>query len=226
MSNMSEQIRRVPVWSGWLRLSHWALAASTLWLMATGWLVANTPSVAQTASELHLLGAGVLVFGVGLRLFLGFFGSGAERFEHMLPGASEVPAIRSSLLFYLSFGKSPLPNWFSHNPLWKLLYLFLFVLLALAALTGWLMPDVPVVWRFYLPNVHDTLSTLITFMVVAHLYCVVLQDLKGGAADNSAMINGHRYFSIDRDGLAEPDLPQVTIRVDDLMPRSGSKKDR
>jgi Ni/Fe-hydrogenase 1 B-type cytochrome subunit len=202
------------------------MAASTLWLMATGWLVANTPSVAQAASELHLLGAGVLVFSLGLRVFLGFFGNGAERFEHMLPGGSELPAIKSSLLFYLSFGKSPLPNWFSHNPLWKLLYLFLFVLLGLSALSGWLMPDVQLVWRFYLPHVHATLSTLILLTIVAHLYCVVLQDLKGGAADNSAMINGHRYFQVDRDAIGKPDLPLASVRLEDLMPPRDSKGDR
>lgn len=201
------------------------MAGSTLWLMATGWLVANAPSVAETASELHYIGAGLLVFGLGVRLFLGFFGQGAERFEHMLPKGSEVPAIRDSLVFYLSFGKTPLPNWFAHNPLWKLVYLFLFLLLGLSALTGWLMPDHAVVWRFYLPHVHATLATLIAVVVVAHLYCVVLQDLKGTAADNSAMINGHRYFNIEREGLVKPDLPQVSVRLDDLTSGRDSKRD-
>ena len=218
---MSEQIRRVAVWSGWLRLAHWSMASATVWLMATGWLVANSPAMAASASELHYLGAGILVFALGLRLFLGLFGSGAERFGHMLPQASELPAIRASLLFYLSFGKSRLPNWFAHNPLWKLLYLALFLLLGLLALSGWLMPDRPLIWRFYLPHVHTTLATLVGIVVVAHLYCVILQDLKGAAADTSAIINGQRYFSVEHDGLVKPDLPQVSVSLIDL---TGSKK--
>ena len=222
---MAEEIRRVMVWSGWLRLAHWALASATLWLSATGWLVANTPSVAQAASELHYLGAGILVFGLGLRVFLGFFGRGAERFEYLLPRASELSAIRASALFYLSLGKAPLPNWFAHNPFWKLLYLALFVLLALQALTGWLMPDTPLLWRFYLPHVHAWLATLILVVVVAHVYSVVLQDYRGSSAYVSAMINGQRYFTVDRGGLVQPDLPQVSIRLDQITPARPSKRD-
>lgn len=222
---MADQIRRVLVWSGWVRLAHWSLAAATLWLIATGWLLAHAPSLALSASELHYLGAGVLVFGLGLRVFLGFFGSGAERFEHLLPQASELNAIRTSALFYLSLGKAPLPNWFAHNPLWKLLYLVLIVLLALQALTGWLMPDLPLLWRFYLPHVHTSLATAILLIVAAHLYSVVLQDYRASTADVSAMINGHRYFSVDREGLVKPDLPQVSVRLDDLTPPRRSQRD-
>lgn len=218
---MAEQIRRVLVWSGWLRLAHWSLAGSTLWLIATGWLVSNSPAMAEAASELHYLGAGVLIFGLCLRLFLGFFGRGAELFEHMLPTASEWSAVRASLLFYLSLGKAPLPRWFAHNPLWKMLYLLLFLLLALLALSGWLMPDMPLLWGFYLPHVHAWLATAVLVVTVAHLYCVVLQDLKGTAADASAMINGSRHFSVERDDLVKPAVAQVSIRLDDLTGPAG-----
>lgn len=222
---MAEQIRRVLVWSGWLRVAHWALAGATLWLMVTGWLVANSPALAASAAEWHYLAAGLLVFAVGLRLFVGFFGRGAERFEHLLPQTTEFAAMRASLVFCLSFGKSPLPNWFAHNPLWKPIYLFLYLLLGLLALSGWLMPDMPLLWRFYLPHVHATLATMVTIIAVAHLYCVVLHDLKGRNADTSAMINGHRYFTIDRQGLAEPDLPPVSISVDELTRPGRSERD-
>lgn len=222
---MAEQIRRVLVWSGWVRLAHWSLAGATLWLIATGWLLAHSPSVAQLASEFHYLGAGILVFGLGLRVFLGFFGSGAERFEHLLPESSEWAAIRASALFYLSLGRAPLPNWFAHNPLWKLLYPVLLGLLLLQALSGWLMPDTPVLWQFYLPHVHASLATLILLLVVAHLYSVVLQDYRGNSADISAMINGHRYFSVDREGLVKPELPQVSVRLDDITPPRSSQRD-
>ncbi|MCB1798482.1 MAG: hypothetical protein KDI67_06325, partial [Gammaproteobacteria bacterium] len=76
---MSEQIRRVAVWSGWLRLAHWSLAGSALFLLTTGWLIGHAPALAADAAELHYLGASLLVFALGLRAFLGFFGRGAER---------------------------------------------------------------------------------------------------------------------------------------------------
>lgn len=213
---MAEQIRRVLVWSGWLRLAHWSLAGATLVLLATGWLVANSPSVAASAAEIHYLGAGVLLAALALRLFLGLFGRGAERFAHMLPRAVERRAMRDSLLFYLSLGRAPLPNWFAHNPLWKPLYLLLLLLLALSVLTGWLMPEMPLLGRLYLPGVHARLADLVALLTIAHLYSVLLQDLRGRCADISAMLSGSRYFSIDRDGLVKPAVPQVSIRPDDI----------
>jgi hypothetical protein len=52
-----------------------------------------------------------------------------------------------------------------------------------------------------------------------HVFSVVLQDLRGQAADSSAMINGHRYFTIDRETLVKPELPEVSIRLDDIGKR-------
>ncbi|MCB1772223.1 MAG: cytochrome b/b6 domain-containing protein [Gammaproteobacteria bacterium] len=213
---MAEQIRRVAVWSGWLRLVHWAIAGATLVLMATGWLVAETPSVADAAADVHYLAASLLLFGLAVRLFLGFFGSGAERFEHMLPTGSEWDAIKGSALFYLTFGRAPRPNWFAHNPLWKPLYLVLLLALAASALSGWLMGDVPILGPLYLPGVHVWLAGLIGVLVLAHVYSVALQDAKGQTADISAMLNGHRYFSVDRNAPAKPEIPQVSIRLDDI----------
>jgi Ni/Fe-hydrogenase 1 B-type cytochrome subunit len=223
---MAEQIRRVAVWSGWLRLAHWSLAGSTLLLLGSGWLVANSPSLAESAVEVHYLGAGVLLFALALRLFLGLAGSGAERLEHLWPRASELAGMRASLLFYLSLGKAPMPSWFAHNPLWKPLYLLLFLTLALLALSGWLMPDMPVVAHLYLPHVHSWLANLVGIVTLAHLYSVVLQDLKGRSADVSAMISGQRYFSIERDGLVKPELPQVSIRLDQLGKTKDSERQR
>ena len=216
---MSEQIRRVAVWSGWMRLAHWSLAGSALFLLTTGWLIEHSPALAEDTAELHYLGASLLVFALGLRVFLGFFGKGAERFEYLLPRRSEIDAIRSSLLFYLSLGKSPLPSWFAHNPLWKPLYLVLFVALVLLALSGWLMPDMPVIGRLYLPRVHGWLANAVAIFTAVHLFSVILQDIRGQNADISAMVSGSRYFSVDREGLVKPEPPKVSIKLDDIGKR-------
>jgi Ni/Fe-hydrogenase 1 B-type cytochrome subunit len=213
---MTEQIRRVLVWSGWLRFSHAALALSTLVLLATGWLLANSPTLAGAASDIHYLAASILIAALMLRFVMGFFGKGAERFEHMLPRSSEFAAIRASLLFYLTLGKAPLPNWFAHNPLWKPIYLILFVLLAMSALTGWVMPEIQVVGRLYLPRVHGWLSNAIWVVTLAHLFSVVLQDVKGRAADVSGMLSGYRFFVFERDGAMKPGATQVSIKLDDF----------
>ncbi len=215
---MAQQIRRVPVWSGWLRFTHGIVAFAVLLMLATGWLIGHSPTVAEDALDIHYLGASLLLFAIAVRGYLGFFGKGAERFEHMLPRAAELPAIRASLLFYLSLGKAPLPNWFSHNPLWKAFYLLLWLALVVLALTGWLMPENPVMFGIYLPHFHGGLATLVAVWVAAHVYCIILQDVKGDNADVSAMLNGNRYFTIDKTGLVKPDVPQVSIKIDDIDP--------
>ena len=213
---MTEQIRRVLVWGGWLRVTHAAMALSTLVLLATGWLLGSSPTLAGAASDIHYLAASILIATLMLRLVIGFFGKGAERFEHMLPRPSEFASIRASLLFYLTLGKAPLPNWFAHNPLWKPIYLILFVLLALSALTGWVMPEIQVVGRLYLPRVHGWLSNAIWVVTLAHLFSVVLQDVKGRSADVSAMLSGYRFFVFERDGVMKPGVKQVSIKLDDF----------
>jgi len=222
---MTQQIRRIAVWSKWQRIAHWLLATSTLVLMGTGWLIANTPSVAESASGVHLYAASILIFALALRLALGFFGKGAERFVHLLPVESEWPGIRASLMFYLSFGKAPLPNWYAHNPLWKPLYLLLLLLLILAVASGWLMPDRPLLAGIYLPAMHGRLADLILITIVAHVYCVILQDWKGQAADSSAMLTGYRYFVVDRSAQQTVDVSPITINLNDIG-GPGSEKRR
>ena len=213
---MNEQIRRVAVWSGWLRLLHGALAAATLMLLGTGWLVANSPMQAELAADIHFIAAAVLIAALLLRLILGFTGSGAERLEHMLPQRADLDGMRASLLFYLSLGKAPLPNWFAHNPLWKPFYLLLFGLLVLAAATGWVMPEMELVGRLYLPTVHAWLGNAIGVITAAHLFSVVLQDIKGRSADISAMLSGYRYFVFERGRAKAPGTEPVSIKLDDL----------
>ncbi len=222
---MTEQIRRIVVWSGWLRVAHWAMAGATLALLATGWLIRNAPTLADSAAEIHYLGASVLVFALVLRLYLGVFGQGAERLEHLLPRAAESAAMRASLWFYLSLGRAAPPNWFAHNPLWKALYLVLLVSLFLAVLTGWLMPETPLVGGLYLPAVHRWLAHLTGLLTVAHLFSVILQDVKGRSGDISAMFSGYRLFYVLQATAVKPDIAKVTVSLDALAkPRQSDKQ--
>lgn len=213
---MAENIRRVLVWSGWLRVAHWALAVATLVLATTGWLIAETPSVADAAVDVHYIAASLLLFALALRVFLGLFGQGPERFVHLLPSPSEFRALQASALFYLSVGRAPRPNWYAQNPLWKPIYLVLLAALCVSAASGWLMPDRPLLGGLYLPGLHDDVAGVIVFLVLAHLYSVVLQDIKGQSGDISAMFSGVRHFDVDRPTAAQPDPAQVSIRLDDI----------
>ena len=159
-----------------------------------------------------------------LRLFLGLFGRGAERLGELLPRRSESKAIRASLMFYLTLGRSPAPNWYAHNPLWKSLYLVLLVALAASVATGATMVNLPLLGGLYLPSVHRWLASLVGLLTLAHLYSVVLQDIKGRNADISAMFSGQRLFFVERTEPGRPGVTPVAIRPDEIKRAQDSQR--
>ena len=66
------------------------------------------------------------------------------------------------------------------------------------------------------PTLHGWLADTTVVVVVLHLLSVVLQDARGQNADTSAMLSGYRYFRIDRDNLVPPELPEVSVRIDEI----------
>ncbi|RMG55373.1 MAG: cytochrome b/b6 domain-containing protein [Gammaproteobacteria bacterium] len=224
----TETLRRVQVWGGWLRLAHALLALSTLVLIGTGWLVAETPSVAEVASDIHYYAASLLVVGLLLRGWLLFFGSEGERIDQLVPGPGEGRRIREMLLFYLSLGRARLPHWYSHNPLWKPLYLLLLLILLVMVISGGFMQSHPLVWKLYLPTVHAFWASVVGWLVLLHVVAVVWHDYKGGQADVSAIINGWRIFPVDRSELPPAPLHDGVVARFDLdalkqrLPRGDS----
>jgi Ni/Fe-hydrogenase 1 B-type cytochrome subunit len=191
-------LRRVLIWSGWLRASHWLIATSVILLAFTGWLTDSTPSVAAAASDYHYLFATVLIIGLVLRLWLLFFDNAIGHWRKLIPSIGERGAFKQMFLFYFSLGKMSLPNWYAHNPLWKLAYLILFLVLFLQVMTGMYRDEYPIVLGVYLPEVHGVLASVILLFTGLHIIAVVLHDLKGTASDISALINGHKIFVINK----------------------------
>lgn len=207
-------IRRVQVWSGWARLSHLLVGGSVLVLMVTGWLSLHAPSVEAEAVDIHYYAASILIAGLVLRFWLMFAGRPVERLSQLVPEDDEWPAVGQMLRFYVGFGKTPLPRWYAHNPLWKPLYLLLYVCLLVLALSGALQSNSPLLFGAYLPDIHGIFATAVWILVVAHMVTAALHDLKGESDDVSGIINGHRLFVVDRSQL-EPAVTQETvIRLD------------
>jgi Ni/Fe-hydrogenase 1 B-type cytochrome subunit len=218
---MSEkEYQRVRVWSGWLRLSHWAAGLATLVLLSTGWLIQESPSLAESALDVHYLAAGILVIGLLARVALMFVGQAHERIVALIPRSSEFKAIADTLRFYISFGRMPLPRWYAQNPLWKPFYLFSYLALFMQVLSGALMSDYPLVSGFYLPSLHAFWAQVLFWFSLLHVAAVCLHDVRGSMADISAMLNGFRLFSIDRAPLeGENEEPVRFVSLDDFKRR-------
>lgn len=191
------KIRRVLVWSAWLRLSHACTAFSTLALLFTGWLLVSSPSQAELAQDVHYIAASFLVFGLIIRGILMFAGKPHERLSSLFPASSELAAMVKAFRFYLSLGRSPMPGWFAQNPLWKPVYLVFYLALIVLAMTGAMMPDTPQLLGFYPPSVHAFWAQVVLWLSLLHIVSVIMHDYKNQTADISAIVNGYRLFIID-----------------------------
>jgi len=212
------EIRRVLIWSGWLRASHWSIALSTLVLLFTGWLIAHSPMQAEIALEYHYLAVSVLIFGLVLRIAIFFKGKEHERLPALFPQLAEIKAIKQMLIFYLSLGKQPPPHWYAHNPLWKIIYVLWYVALLLLIVSGVWMTDKPVILGFYLPSVHSFWASIVLWFTCLHLLSLFVHDYYAKTADMSAMVNGYRLFEVET--KAKEDLkgtPVVLQSMESLM---------
>lgn len=209
------------IWGGWLRVSHLSVGLSTLVLIATGWLLELAPSLQADAVDFHYYAASVLIFGLVLRVLLAFSGSPVESLSALIPEEKELRTMRETLLFYLSLARAPLPRWYAHNPLWKPVYLALYLCLLILMLTGWLRDGQDLLWGWYLPSIHAMFASVVAWLALLHVLSVILHDYRGDAADISGIVNGYRYFVIDDQQVKGSAQPLASIKLTDI-----SKPDR
>ncbi len=189
-----EEIRCVRVWSGWLRLSHWAIAFGVLFQTASAWAIDQGAVDAAFWRDWHLMVGQVLLMALLLRFVLLFF-PGSSHWRALLPDRSQSEAYIQMVKFYLTLARTPLPNWYAHNPFWKPLYAMVLLVLAASAATGVLLGAGPADPERLL-HWHRRLSEVLIVFTLFHVVTVFLHDLKGRGAYLSAMISGYRYFHI------------------------------
>ena len=188
-----ENIRYVLVWSGWLRLSHWLIAAGILFQITSAWAIGHDNADYSFWLEWHLITGQIILMALLLRVVLLFF-HGSNSWSAFIPEKSQLQAMVQMIKFYLSLMRFPLPNWYAHNPLWLPLYLIFFFILAACLLTGLLHESPKNIFSFSIHELHSALSNVIIIFSIFHIASVFLHDLKGKGAMISAMINGYRYF--------------------------------
>jgi Ni/Fe-hydrogenase 1 B-type cytochrome subunit len=213
----SKTISHVLVWSRWLRLAHWALAISTLGLIATGWLMRNDSVSAAEAAEIHYLLTGLFLPALLLRLYLLFFSKGTDHLRDCEPNAHRLNQAWQVIRFYLTLGKAPLPKWYSHNPLWGPLYIGLFFILTLCAASGLLLlNDRLLLGSISTLSLHQLCYQVILLFTALHLPAVFSHDLSSKSGDISAMVNGFRAFDVGESNADKSDNAQA-VPLDTLL---------
>ncbi len=219
----NNEIQRIPVWSRALRIAHWVMAVAVVVLIVTGWRMESDPLPASTLLDDHFLAAAFLIPAFLLRLYLLFFGTGTDHISDCEPDMTRLRGAAAVLKFYFSLGRSPLPNWYAHNPLWGPLYLLLFLFLLIQILSGALQQSHPYIGMVNLHDIHIIGAYLITGFTVVHILAVFLHDLGGSGSDISAMINGHRIFILKKPVTTQQSGDIQSVSLDELRSSLKSK---
>jgi Ni/Fe-hydrogenase 1 B-type cytochrome subunit len=205
----SQTLQRKYIWPGRLRLGHWVMSVAVVGLLITGWLLQNVVHYFQIALDYHYILAYALTFALGLRLFLLVSSpASAASWHDLVPDRQSPEKALAMLRFYVSFGRTPLPHWYAHSPLWAPIYLLLFFLLLIQIISGFLIGAGQPTLLVNLYTLHNVTSTIIVVFTAAHVISVFLHDWKAGSSDISGMIHGYRIFNIEK-----PELPDATHTV-------------
>lgn len=224
---MATEVQRVLVWPGVVRVTHWAMTASVLVLLSSGWLlttglIASDELYELLRHQLHEPAGHVLAIALAVRLvYLVIGGNTVSGWRALMPAGPQLAATRDMLRFYSALARAPLPAYYAHNPFWAPLYLVLFVLLAVATGTGLAVefPFVRSVAHVDEPAalaLHGRLMEWITLWCVFHVAAAVLHDWRGQGSDTSALISGYRIFPVTCDVAARP--RRTAVRIEDIGP--------
>ena len=220
---MPVEIKRLPVWGGWLRLSHWTMAGAIFVLMFSGWLLHRAPELASWILDAHYYASALLLAGFMVRIYLLFFGKGSDLLASCSLDQHKFKQALAVLGSYMTLCKMPLPKWYAHNPLWGPLYLIFFVLIAIQIVSGLLlMNHITLIGDTSVRGLHLFGFQLTLGFSLLHILAVFVHDLKGTGSDVSAMISGQLIFLVEYKSS-----PPVTgsVSLDELTKQLKGNKD-
>ncbi len=223
-----ENIRHVLVWSPWLRLSHWLIAAGLVFQVVSAWTLGHDNANNTFWLDWHIISGQIMLIALLLRVVLLFL-PGSSNWRAFFPTKAQRLAMLQMMKFYLSFTRYPLPNWHAHNPLWLPLYFLMFLILAATLVSGLFYNSPYTIVGYPIQSVHRVLANLIVIFSILHIVSVLLHELKGKGAFISAMINGYRYFHFTKqnNGLNIPfqknksTQKSVSISADSIKKRTN-----
>jgi len=226
---MNEEIHKVEVWPPIIRLLHLLMAATVIILLLTG-LLMNSGMILNDVLYQHLLtvwhlpSGHVLLAVIVVRLILLMVRRDVLGWRALMP--ENIGDIIKVAMFYLSFARMQLPAYFAHNPLWKVLYLAIYILLVIQAVTGLLLESA---WLRSVLRTdsstalmqHQALLDIILVLVVMHIVSSLLHDWKSPTAEISSMINGRKFFHTEKNNNKITADKPVSVSLDSL---TGKKK--
>jgi Ni/Fe-hydrogenase 1 B-type cytochrome subunit len=187
------------------------MGISCLGLIGSGYLISIQAIPITTMQDIHYLFGALLLPGFLIRIYLLLFGKGTDHISDCEPDIHRLTQAWQVAKFYLTLGKAPLPNWFSHNPLWGPIYIGLFFILLLSIVSGYaLLNDMQFIFGVVMVDLHQLTYVIIAWFSLLHIVAVFVHDLSSTGSDISGMINGHRIFQVS-DNPSDPDTQRVDL---------------
>jgi Ni/Fe-hydrogenase 1 B-type cytochrome subunit len=209
----TEPIRYVAIWSGWLRSTHWLIAAGVLFELFSAWTLGQGAVDPGFWLDWHVIIGQLVALALLLRIAL-LFVPGSSHWRALLPKRAHWRTMMQMLKFYLSLTRAPLPAWYAHNPLWAPVYLLVFLLLTACVASGFLHHAPYRLVGLQPAALHADLGELLALFSLVHVIAAALHDWKGEGALVSAMFSGKRYFHVNRQQRIENRMLNTGIPVD------------
>ena len=206
---MAHTIHRVAIYSSAQRITHGLLSVGILFEIASAWLVQHADVDILAWSDWHSMVGQVLVIVFAFRLLL-FFVDGSGHWRLFIPTREQRHIIVQTLKFYASLGRSECPNWFAFNPLWQPIYLFMYLLLLLVMISGLASGNYWFLAGASISEWHTIIAYTLFYLILAHIFFVVLHDSKGQGTHISAILNGYKYFE-GKEAKLPPDPKSVSL---------------
>ncbi len=166
----------VRVWDPLVRLFHWTLVLS----FGTAWVTAH-------GSETIHHAAGYLAAAlVGFRILWGLVGPNYARFSQFLRGPKTVAA------YLAAIRKGREARHLGHNPAGGAMVVTLLGLMALAALSGWMMTTNAYYGVDWVEAMHSLVTHLLALLVLVHIAGVALASLRHRENLVRAMFDGRK----------------------------------
>jgi cytochrome b len=164
------------VWSPWLRLMHWLLAAAMITSFATH----------EHVGTLHEASGYVALVVALLRVLLGFAASGYWRFGQFVRGPADTLAYARDVWARRE------TRYLGHNPLGGWMVLALLADAVGAGLTGWLTTTDRFFGVGWLAELHDVLGHALLPLLALHLAGVVFTSIRHRENLVAAMLHGKK----------------------------------
>jgi cytochrome b len=133
---MTRQFQQVYVWSKYLRLFHWLNVLAIMMLLALGLVIFNAGALGVSVEgkillkTLHVIVGYVFTANLLIRIVMGFFGKGYERWRKTLPFTQGFTADLADLK------QAPHKTYKGHNPLGKLMVAALLLAMSVQMISG------------------------------------------------------------------------------------------